>query len=107
MEQSANDELQAEKNRAGWPRQAARLSVISFFACATLSCVTNNLLFRNPQQPQVMLRMVVDSIAALVLLGGFICGIGGLIGGIRKRSSDTIAIPTIGLVPPTGPAVAL
>ncbi len=102
MEQPAKDELQAEKSRADWPRHAARLSVISFFACATLSCVTNNLLFRNSQQPQVMLRMVVDSIAALVLLGGFICGIAGLIGGVRKKSADTIGIAIIGLVLQSG-----
>ena len=98
MEQPAKEDLQVGERRVDWSRHAARFSVISFFVCVTLSCVTNNLLFKNPQQPQDALRLVIDCLAALVVLNGFIFGIAGLIGGIRKKSSDTIGIAIIGLV---------
>ena len=98
MQQPAKDDAGAGDYRADWSRQAARFSVISFFVCITLSCVINNLLFKNPQHPQAMLRLVTDGIAGLIIFGGYACGIAGLIGGIRKKSSNTIGIAIIGLV---------
>ena len=102
MEQQEKEVAEAAKQRPDWPRLAARFSVISFFACITLSCVTNNLLLRKPEQPQVVVRLVTDSVAILILLAGLACGIGGLAGGIRKKSGDTIGIAIIGLVLQTG-----
>ncbi len=98
MEQPAKDELPAGEDSAHWSRQAARLSAASAFVCFTLSCVVNQLLLKDPQQPRDTLRLVVDCLAALIVVCGLISGTAGLIGGIRKKSSDTIGIAIIGLV---------
>jgi hypothetical protein len=98
MEQPAKDEMQAKEESVHWSRQAARLSAASAFVCFTLNCVVNNLLLRNPEQPRNALRLIVDCLAGLIILVGLVSGIAGLIGGIRKKSSDTIGISIIGIV---------
>lgn len=98
MEQPGRDETSAVEESAHWSRQAARFSAASAFVCFTLNCVVNNLLLRNPQQPRDGVRLIVDGLAGLIILVGIVSGIAGLIGGIRKKSGDTIGIAIIGIV---------
>lgn len=99
MELPAKDDSQkAVGYRADWPRLAARVSVIGAFLCFTLNCVVNQLLLKNPQPGREGWWLAADGVSMLVLAAGVIAGIIGIIGGVRRKSSDTVGIATIGLV---------
>lgn len=98
MEQPAKDELQAVENHAHWSRQAARLSAGSAFVCFTLNCVVNQLMLKDPQPGREWIWLMVYILSGLIIGVGIISGLLGLLGGILKKSGDTIGISLIGLV---------
>lgn len=96
---------------SSWPRRAARVSIIAALVCFTLQCTLFQLTAPKVPKPNAAeaeaaqpisrarpaVQRLVDSAGMALIVGGFVLGVAGLVGGVRERSSDIIAMALIGL----------
>jgi hypothetical protein len=78
-------------------RQLARLAVVAALVSCSLNCIVNQLAFRGIPALRGYGGLTSGISLAIVVLGIGL-GIAGLIGGLRRRSTDTAVIAAIGLV---------
>jgi hypothetical protein len=78
-------------------RQLARLSIVAALVSCTLNCVFSQLASRVGSQLGAY-GWLVDWTSLAIVLAGVVLGAIGLVGGWRRKSSDTTAIAVIGLV---------
>jgi hypothetical protein len=78
-------------------RQLARLSIAAAFLSCTLNCVFSQVASRVGSQLGAY-GWLVDWVSLAIVLAGVALGAIGLVGGWRRKSSNTAAIAVIGLV---------
>ncbi|HTN77825.1 MAG TPA: hypothetical protein VL096_21350 [Pirellulaceae bacterium] len=88
-------ELAAGKS---WPRQCARASLIAPFSAILVQVLTAQMLTKQDAATSAQVTFISSSIAAVLIVSGFIASLCGFVGGRRERSFDTQVIACLGML---------
>ena len=76
---------------------AARFSIIAALLCFTSNCLANQAATRLQWSDGPAFAQLVSYLTMGIVIAGAGLGVVGLVGGILRRSSDTIGVAVIGL----------
>ena len=95
----SNKPTESTDSKPPFSLQAAKFSLYSPFIMVLISfCTTSQMQFKENPELRSQISFAIGLIVNLTTLAALVLGVVGLIGGIQRRSSGTIAIAVLGVL---------